>query len=139
MGDTGKVSRALISVFAVEDTTAQVVWRALPAAQVSLRAGDREVQVTATPPAWLRRRGCPPRRLANRSDAVGGPGAVVIDGLRPDTPYHLTIGGPGLKTRVAARFRTLPSPPGRLLCRFATVNDIHIGEAHFGAAGSCGS
>ncbi len=126
------MSRPLISVFAVEDTAAQVVWRALPGEAVTLAAGDRSVAVRATPPAWLRRKGCPPRRLANRSDAVGGPGAVVIDGLAPATTYTLIVSGPGLGRREVTRFTTLPSPPGRLLYRFATVNDIHIGERHFG-------
>jgi 3',5'-cyclic AMP phosphodiesterase CpdA len=36
---------------------------------------------------------------------------------------------------LAARLRTLPAPDGRLLCRFATVSDVHIGEKHFGILG----
>lgn len=40
------------------------------------------------------------------------------DGLRPDT--HHELGG--------FSFRTLPHPGGELLCRFATVNDVHFGE-----------
>lgn len=40
------------------------------------------------------------------------------DGLRPDTVYELD----GLT------FRTLPHPGGEMLCRFATVNDVHFGE-----------
>ncbi|MGA0879214.1 MAG: hypothetical protein ACO3SP_08860, partial [Ilumatobacteraceae bacterium] len=27
---------------------------------------------------------------------------------------------------------TLPRPPGQLLCRFATVNDVHFGEVECG-------
>jgi predicted phosphodiesterase len=46
----------------------------------------------------------------------------VVDGLTPDTTY--TISG--------STFRTLPSPPGELLCRFATVSDLHVGERGFG-------
>lgn len=43
------------------------------------------------------------------------------EGLRPDTEYHPD----GLS------FRTLPRP-GELLCRFATVNDVHFGETECG-------
>jgi Icc protein len=127
------VARPLISVFAVEDTAIQVVWRALPSAEVVLRVGDRSVRVKASPPAWLRRTGRPPRQLAKA--AVGGPGAVVIDGLEPDTMYPLIVEAEGLGRRLVTRFTTLPSPPGQLLCRFATINDIHIGERRFGARG----
>jgi predicted phosphodiesterase len=57
----------------------------------------------------------------------GGPGAVVIDGLEPDRVHTVAAaGGP------ARRFRTLPAPPGRELCRFATISDLHIGETTFG-------
>ena len=42
---------------------------------------------------------------------------ICIDGLEPDT--HYALHGIG--------FRTLPRP-GELLCRFATVNDVHFGE-----------
>jgi 3',5'-cyclic-AMP phosphodiesterase len=121
-----------MSVFAVEDTSVQVVWRALPAAEVCLEAGDQRVRVGATEPAWLRRRGQPPRQLAHDRGAVGGPGAVVIDGLQPATDYALTTAAAGRPRRVVARFSTLPTPPGRLLCRFATINDIHIGDRRFG-------
>jgi 3',5'-cyclic-AMP phosphodiesterase len=136
MGDTGRVPRPLVSVFAVEDTAVQVVWRTLPATEVCLQAGDSGVRVTATSPAWLRRKGCPPRRLANVSGAVGGPGAVVIGGLTPATRYSLTLTGKDVPRRVVTRFTTLPSPSGRLLCRFGTINDIHIGERRFGVLGA---
>jgi 3',5'-cyclic AMP phosphodiesterase CpdA len=43
------------------------------------------------------------------------------DGLQPDTDYHID----GLDVR------TLPRP-GELLCRFATVNDVHFGETECG-------
>ena len=36
--------------------------------------------------------------------------------------------------RPATRLRTLPTPPGRFLGRFATVSDLHIGETGFGRA-----
>ena len=45
--------------------------------------------------------------------------------LAPDTDYDL--GGVSV--------RTLPRPPGELLCTFATVNDVHFGEEVCGAIG----
>ena len=45
-----------------------------------------------------------------------------FDGLEPDTEHQL--GG--------IEVRTLPRPPGELLCRVATVNDLHFGEIEAG-------
>jgi predicted phosphodiesterase len=45
-----------------------------------------------------------------------------FEGLEPDTEYEL------LSTTV----RTLVRPAGALLCRFATVNDVHFGEIEAG-------
>jgi hypothetical protein len=61
---------------------------------------------------------------------VGDDVAIVHDGvevrrydeLEPDTTYVLD--GVGV--------RTLERPPGDLLCRFATVNDVHFGETDCG-------
>ena len=44
------------------------------------------------------------------------------DGLRPDTEYEVC----------GVSVRTLPRPGGELLCRFATVNDVHFGEVEAG-------
>ena len=51
-------------------------------------------------------------------------GLVVhrYDGLTPDTEYDLH----------GTTVRTLPRPGGELLCRFATVNDVHFGETEAG-------
>jgi predicted phosphodiesterase len=95
-----------VRVFAVEDTTAQVCWGRLPVGKVVLAAGGIELPV----------------------DADGGPGAVVLEGLSPGTRHTLTADG----TRIAA-FDTLAAPPGRELCRFATVTDLHLGTETFGA------
>jgi predicted phosphodiesterase len=56
-------------------------------------------------------------------DAVVHVGEAVRHhtGLAPDTDHHLD----------GFRFRTLPRP-GALLCRFATVNDVHFGERECG-------
>jgi len=51
-----------------------------------------------------------------------GPGYEVITGLRPRSP----IVRHGIETH------TLSRPPGELLCRFATVNDVHFGETECG-------
>lgn len=45
--------------------------------------------------------------------------------LRPDTEYEFE----------GVAVRTLPRPPGELLCRFATVNDVHLGEPECGRLG----
>jgi predicted phosphodiesterase len=95
-----------IRVFAVEDTTAQVCWASLGTGKITLEAGGRETVV----------------------DADGRPGAALITGLDPATRYRLTING-----TPAMWFDTLAPPPGRLLCRFATVTDIHLGSRTFGA------
>jgi Icc protein len=130
------MARPMVSLFAVEDTAVQVVWRGLPAAEVQLQAGDSVAWAKATAPAWLRRRGRPPRLLTAGAGAIGGPGAAVIDGLQPATSYALTMSGDGYPRRLVTRFTTLPSPPGRELCRFATINDIHLGERSFGGFGN---
>ena len=51
-----------------------------------------------------------------------GARAHRFDGLTPDTDYELD----------GVAVRTLPRPAGELLCRFATVNDVHFGEAECG-------
>src|SRR5205823_6261041 len=61
-------------------------------------------------------------------EAQGAPGAAVLEGLRPGTAHVLRLVG-----RPIARFRTVDPPPGRLLYRFATLSDLHIGDRRFGA------
>lgn len=122
-------------MFAVEDTAVQITWRGLPYPRVDLGIGDRSVTVSAGPPAVLRRsdrarRGAVAMRLPD--GGFGGPGAVTIDGLRPGTAYDVTVSAPGARRRVVSRVTTLMAPPGDLLCRFATINDIHLAERGFG-------
>ena len=45
-----------------------------------------------------------------------------FDGLRPDEDHEL----------LGRTVRTLPRPHGELLCRLATVNDVHFGELEAG-------
>lgn len=65
------------------------------------------------------------------AQAASRPGAVWITGLTADSAYtlHLTTSGQQHK---AGHFRTLARPPGAEVFRFATVNDVHIGERAFG-------
>ena len=51
-----------------------------------------------------------------------GPDVRRYDGLEPDTEYEFD----------GVSVRTLPRPGGELLCRFATVNDVHFGETECG-------
>ncbi len=51
-----------------------------------------------------------------------GPGYEVITGIRPGA----SLLRHGIETR------TLERPPGELLCRFATLNDVHFGETECG-------
>ncbi|MGH9285159.1 MAG: metallophosphoesterase, partial [Acidimicrobiales bacterium] len=104
-----------LRVFAVEDDGAQVCWAHLAPGDTVLAAGASKVEVTA--------------------ERAGAQGAAVIGGLTPATGYDLLLGA-GASWRRVARFRTLPSPPGPLLYRFATLNDLHIGEAAFGYWGT---
>lgn len=97
-----------VEVFAVEDTTAQVTWRDLPAGSV-LSAGGSTAVVEDV-----------------------GPGAAVLDGLPPDAPVDVHLAEPGRPPVVAARLRTLVPPPGPERCRVATVSDCHLGGTSFG-------
>jgi 3',5'-cyclic-AMP phosphodiesterase len=45
-----------------------------------------------------------------------------IEGLAPDTEFEVA----------GCAGRTLPRPPGALLCRIGTVNDVHFGETEAG-------
>jgi len=97
-----------VGIFAVEDTSAQVCWRSLrPGTTISL--GDASVVVEQD-----------------------RPGAATLDGLPADTRLELFVRAPGGMARRAGAVRTLAPPPGELLCRFATVNDLHLGERRFG-------
>ena len=96
------------TVFAVEDRGAQLTWRRVAAGPVRIVCGPVDLMV----------------------ESDGGPGAVDLDGLTPDTAYDLTVTtGDGTAT---STFRTLPSPSGEELFRFATMSDLHLGATAFG-------
>ena len=114
-------------VFAVEDRSLQLVWRALGPGPVEVRAADTVVHV----------------------ETDGGPGSVVLDDLPPRTTLEVTLRGDGAvvtspdgHTRpIPAHWRrlratTLASPPGAELFRFATISDLHIGATRFGYRGT---
>lgn len=93
----------MIEVFAVEPTAAQLVGR-------GLAPGSHEIEVDG------------------RTYGLDGPlGAVEVTALRPGTTYAVRLDG-----RDATALTTLTEPPGRLVARFATVSDLHIGERGFG-------
>jgi predicted phosphodiesterase len=58
-----------------------------------------------------------------------------FDGLRPDSDLDQLGLGHLATTHAGADVRTLARPGGELLCRFATVNDVHFGEVEAGRVG----
>jgi 3',5'-cyclic-AMP phosphodiesterase len=141
-------------VFAVDDCSAQLTWAASPAEGLKIEVGDVVVHPEPSPPAELvldsggvmAGVAGPDGRsafdrwaggyLSGRRPLdpawPGGPGAVVIDGLAPGTSYDIVASAAGAPPFRAGRLRTLTPPGGRLLCKFATVSDVHIGEMAFG-------
>jgi predicted phosphodiesterase len=77
---------------------------------VTIAAGDAEVAVTS----------------------AGGAGAASLDGLPPATTLDVTLATASAPRRPVETITTVSPPPGRLLTRFATVNDMHVGERGFG-------
>jgi Icc-related predicted phosphoesterase len=121
--------RGDVEVFAVESRAVQLSWSHLPAREVTLEVGDRSVDVECAPPPWHRRWGRP------LPAGLGGPGALTFEGLEAGTVYEATLRGPSLPRRRAAVIRTLDEGPGRLLWKFATVGDCHIGQYRLGLRG----
>ena len=93
----------------------------------STGGSGRRLRVS-TSPLGESRRELGPRRPA-------GPGAVVVEGLSPGRTYDVVVSARGIPAFRACRLTTLRPPPGRLLARFATVSDVHIGERQFGIWG----
>lgn len=99
-----------LRLFGVEDRAAQLTWSALG-------PGSLEVEVDGA---------------THTRHTTGGPGALTISGLEPDRAHTAVVSGDGLpRAGVTLALRTLPSPPGRELFRFATLSDLHIGTDHF--------
>lgn len=71
------------------------------------------------------------------SEGPAGTRLVRISGLAADTEQRVDIAAPGAAPVEPSRYfsgvaHTLPAPRGRLVARFATLNDLHFGEPRFG-------
>lgn len=118
------MGRPLVEVFAVEDTSIQVCWRDAPTGPVTVRAGSVVHRVGgASGPAGHSGWG---------GAGVSGVGAAVIGGLPAATTMGVDVTFGDGSTVHAGPVTTLTPPPGRVLSRFATINDLHLGAPHFG-------
>jgi 3',5'-cyclic AMP phosphodiesterase CpdA len=118
----------------VDDCSAQLTWRASPDEDLTIEVGDCVARPAPSPQVQLV---LGASRRARPLDPAwpAGAGSVVVDGLSPATTYDVVATGRGIPRFLAGRLRTLPVPGERLLCKFATVSDVHIGETHFGILG----
>lgn len=100
---------APVEIFAVEDTTAQIVWRRLPAGTVTATVNGVEQTL----------------------GEGGRPGAAELRDLTPDREHHVAtaIDGRIVDERT---FRTEPSLRGPESFRVATISDLHLGQDGFG-------
>ncbi len=96
-------------IWAVEDTSVQITWGDLPAGPI-----------TASGPG-----------TATAFEHVGGPGALDVVGLKPGGEISIELSWNGGRTTLPAK--TLVSPPGEELSRFATISDLHLGARRWGA------
>lgn len=104
------LSDSPLQVWAVEDTAIQLTWGSLPPGEVMAWARDSHATV----------------------EHPGGPGALDLDGLEPETHHRIDVDWNGGRARLEAT--TLPTPAGRPLCRIATVSDLHLGSRHWGVS-----
>ena len=61
--------------------------------------------------------------------------SATVDGLEPDTEYTLQVEGAEPDEWLPPAVRTLAKPPGALVARIATANDVHFGETRAGVTG----
>ena len=102
-----------LTVFAVEATSLQVVWRNLGAGTLRLATrGIEPVDLTIEPGA--------------------GSGGTIVSGLAPDSDITIDATGTALDGAVRLRTRTLADLPGEELSRIATISDLHLGTEAFG-------
>lgn len=104
------LSSSPLQIWAVEDTSVQLTWGELPAGTVTAWVGDTNATVGHN----------------------GGPGSLDLVDLVPDAGYRIDVTWNGGRAQLTAT--TLPTPPGELLCRIATVSDLHLGSTHWGAS-----
>ncbi len=109
--------RATFSIFALEDTAVQVMWRGLQPGPLRIEVPGPAITVEVDDPAPA--------------------GAATITGLAPNAAFELRATGPALGSALLrATGRTLPSPPGAELTRLATIGDLHLGTHSFGHWGT---
>jgi hypothetical protein len=70
----------LVELFAVDDRSIQVAWATLPVREAIFEVAGQQFQIDAGAPEWYRLRDGRPLAAA-----MGGPGALTVDGLEPDT------------------------------------------------------
>jgi 3',5'-cyclic-AMP phosphodiesterase len=143
-----------IQVFAIDDSSVQLTWPASPAEGMEVEIGGVVARPEPSPTVEvvLDAGGARPEAAAPAGDGLvkrwahryrggrrrldrawpAGPGSVVIEGLAPGTTYDVVARAAGVPSFLAAQARTLTPPPGELLCKFATISDLHIGEKNFG-------
>lgn len=96
-------------VWAIEDDAIQVTWGNLPPGTVTAKSEGAETTI----------------------EHEGGPGGLCLQGLKADSHHKIGLVWTGGSTTLAAV--TLPTPPGELLSRFATISDLHLGAYRWGA------
>ncbi len=75
--------------------------------------------------------------LRATSEGPAGTRLVRVEGLAADAEHRIEIevtGAAGVEPDkyFSGRARTLPAPRGKRVARFASLNDLHFGEARFG-------
>lgn len=103
---------AALRIFAVGPSWVQLDWASLAPGRHRFEAGPSSCEV----------------------HSQGGPGTVTLDGLDAGATVPLVVDG-----RPAATVTTLVPPSGPVLCRIATLNDLHLGEDAFGFLPRCRS
>lgn len=101
-----------LDVFAVEPTAAQIVWSRSRPGPVHLEVAGRRLTL----------------------EGGGGPHAVVVEDLAPGTEHRARLVEVDGRERTTT-FRTPTPPPGAVLFRFATLNDLHLGRGEHGLHG----
>lgn len=108
-----------LSIFAVDDRSAQVFWRGLPAGPLRVEVLDGR------------------RIVAQQTVEVdaGLPGGSVLTGLPAGTSLELIAHHRGSEIHRSS-IRTDDPLPGEELCRIATISDLHLGARSFGHRGT---
>jgi len=122
------VRRSDLSLFAVDDRSAQVVWRGLPPGPLHLAVRDGDGRTVAA--------SVPTIGPHPEVPGAGAPGATVLEPLPAGAHLVLEARPPEPAPPVRLALRTAPRLAGEELCRFATVSDLHVGATVFGHRGT---